>query len=102
MDSGFGSLSSGRGREQPLRARIDPCARPFAADALQGDTRPLDQQEELVGKLLRLGVARSAHQRYEPLALPALVRLDHAPCRMARFSELDRRVGKGAAAAAAL
>src|SRR6267378_6169817 len=99
MDSGFDRLSPGRGGQQPPGEGIDPRARPFAADALQGDMRAFDEEKELVGKLLWRGVAGGAHQLDQPFALPALVCLDHAARRMARLGELHRSVGEGAAAA---
>src|SRR5437762_2228770 len=102
MDSGFGGLFAGRGVEQLLGERVEPLARAARADALQGDARAFDEEKELVRELLRLGVAGSAHPLEEALALPALVRLDHAARRVARLGELDRGVGKRAAAAAAL
>src|SRR5437764_6713465 len=88
--------------EQALGERVEARAGTLPADALQAHARALDEEEELVGKPLGLGIAGLAHQRDEPLALAALVRLDHAARRMARLGELDRGIGERAAAPAAL
>src|SRR5512138_1970468 len=99
---GLGGLLPGCRREERVGERIEARPRAGAPDALQADTRALDQQEQLVGDLLGLGIAGLAHQGDEALALPALVYFDHAPRRMAGLGELDRRVGERAAAAARL
>src|SRR3954451_2523555 len=102
MGSGFDGLFAGRGVEELLGERVEPFARAARADALQGDARAFDEQEELVGEALRPGITRRTHQRDQALALAPLVRLDHAARRVPRLAgELDRGVGEGAAAAAA-
>src|SRR5207249_2525950 len=85
--------------EQRFGERVEPGARPLAADALQADARALDQEEELVGDALGPGVSRLAHQGDQALALAALVRFDDPARRVLALGELDRRVGERAAAA---
>src|SRR5438034_153142 len=83
--------------DQRFGERIQPGARPFAPDALQGDPRALDEQEELVGDALGPGVAALAHQSDQALALAPLVRLDHLARGVLALGELDRRIGERAA-----
>src|SRR5690349_15359692 len=95
-------LAPRRRVEQALGERVEARARALTPDALHAHARPFDEEEELVREPLRSGVARLAHERDEPLALPALVRLDHAARGMTRLGELDRGIGERAAAPAAL
>src|SRR6185503_7201457 len=93
------SLLAGRGFEQALGKRVQACAGAFAADALQADARPLDQQEQLFGDALRMQVSRLAAERDQAFALAALVGLHDLARRMPALGELDRGVGQRAAAA---
>ncbi len=84
-------------REQRSQHADDPRRGPGAPRALHADPRPFEKEEHLVGEAVRIGVARIAEEPHEPLALAALVVLDHMPGRMIRL-QLDGRVGQRAAA----
>src|SRR5271155_734867 len=68
--------------------------------ALNAEAGALAQQEQFVGKQLRIMQSRLAAEFDNPLAAAALECLDHAPGRMIGVRQFNRGIGEGAAALA--